>query len=287
VQTLDGGPLVYHSSATHIADFTPPYVFDIGPVAPTSPTFRITFSEPVQGFDNGSADLVFTTTNLSSAGANEIQSINSTTFTFFTYAYVANGATGGTYWIHANLASDITDLSGNPLATPNPTGMVQVAADRYQLWAIAHGLVAGSNFYSDADADDDTRSNGNEFLHDGEPLTPYDPVKRAIHIASIGGTNYFVLTMPAPDDMVYGNDGPEWVYGSYYGPTFGMYEDIWASSNIQQIVNGNVALQEDPSVPTPPGMPSLSPGYSYRHFRFSEPVTNFPAGFFMTDTVDD
>lgn len=281
IQTPAGDPLVLHLPGTATVDFTPPYVVSLQIDLETKRSATITFSEAVQNFT--SADVIVTAlTNLSYVDMNRLSSTNDTVFQGSVSWKVLDGETNGAYTITVDLSSDVTDLYDNALSTPNPTSTVQVVASAYQLWAIDAGLVAGSNFYFSADPDGDGKITGQEFLHDGDPLVPFDAIKQAFHVAAVNGTNYAVLTIAAPDDATYQWDGDFYVDYCSPGTSICIFEVVNLSTNLSQFTGEFVPL-EDASISSPAGMPPLSAGFSYRHFRFTTPIDELPVGFFKLD----
>lgn len=279
--------MVTSAVVTQFIDSVPPHVVSIVQADSNYADLIVTFSEPVMGFS--STNVIIAGTNFSYfnfAGGN---SLSSTIYRVYVDSAVADGASNASFTAVVDLNAGIMDLAGNPLTTPNPTSLVIViSADPYQLWAIHKGLVVNTNFNYSDDPDNDGRINGVEFMHDGDPFTPYDTFKERVHVATVSGENYVVLTIAAPDDAEYYDySGDEWDAGYYYN-SISVYEVIITSVNLGQGFGlGTATFLEDPSIPTPSGMPSLSPGFSYRHFRLTEPIPLQPSVFFLIDTQND
>ena len=167
------------------------------------------------------------------------------------------------------------------------------SASRYQVWAIGKGLTPGVNFADLLDADGDGRLNVQEFLEDGNPLLSGEPAKRLFHgrrLArwQIWGTDHRQAGL---GDLLglRALDGPWGIYGS---DSLSRYDNIESSPDLVAFGNdvpigSELSIVEDPTVVTPPGMPPLSPGWSYRHFRFTAPVSVLPAAFIRTGLVAD
>jgi len=287
VQTPAGNPLVYHTPDTQLIDFSGPYVVsiqsDVFSGEDSGALTEIVFSEPVLNFSN--SDIVTTVvTNLNWVNSDTFFTQSPTSYTGNVFGPVADGFVTGSYTISVDLNSDVTDLHGNALTTPNPTSTVEVVATDYQLWIINAGVTNG--FYYGDDPDHDGRINGHEFMRDGDPSTPFDAIKQAIHVESISGTNYAVLTMAAPDDAVYEESGGG-LYVEYCGgSSLCMFETLNVITNLINITYGEFDVIEDPSISTPSGMPTLSTNFSYRHFRFTTPMDELPQGFFRVETID-
>ena len=104
----------------------------------------------------------------------------------------------------------------------------------------------------------------------------------------IEGQRYAVLTIAAPDVFNYTGSQPGSLWANYYDEWNTVVVEDRIETSIDLINWPSVAapLVEDPSITTPADLPALSPGWSYRHFRITEPVTSLPRAFMKADTVD-
>ncbi len=282
------GNAVYSSvtSATvaHTIDTTPPQVVGVtpestGPVTNGFANFTVAFSEPVIGFDPY-VHMGYDSTNMMLIDPYEYHSLDESNYTVVVNCVVVDGAASGTFDARVLPSLDVTDLAGNPLLEAGPTSaVVTVSASPYQLWAIGKGL-SSTNFNYALDPDGDGRNNAMEFLRDGNPLDANDPVKQRIHIAEVAGQQYGVLTIAAPDGFAYVPGEEPGTMESYFPDSYFFISDtILPTSDLFDWVAGLAPIVEDPSIATPPGMPALSPGWSYRHFRFADPVDVLPKAF--------
>lgn len=275
---------------THYIDTTPPYVVSItpdstGPITNGTVNFTVVFSEPVLGFDPYS-DLEFDATNMAGVYVNYYDSADGSNYVVQLGPVVADGVMSGTFDARVTLTTNITDLAGNPLGNPDPTSaVVTVSASPYQLWAISFGLAAGVNFSPDQDPDNDKLSNATEFARDDDPLNPNDPAKQQMTIADVAGQKFGVFTIAAPDGFVYEtNDVPGELDAFYSGPAYNFVDSIVSSADLLNWADGTAPIIEDPSMATPPGLPALSPGWSYRHFRLTTPTDTLPKAFMKAET---
>jgi hypothetical protein len=284
----------------HINDDGPPSVISITPDT-TSPIgrtvgFTVIFDEAVKGF--GTNDFITPTgSGFSRVNYNGSLTADSITYTFISRATVTDGASQATVVSQVN-TTGITDLAGNALLGAGPlSDPVIFSADSYQLWAIDNGLSADVDFDPADDPDLDGKDNASEFFRDNDPNSSNDPLKQRAHIAQVGEANYGVITVAAPDGASYqildfGEDGPPGLPSALIGAysdisNSSMLDFIWSSADLQQFGENVPDMIEDDTITTPAGMPVLSPGWSYRHFRLADPVDSVPKQFFQVLTFAD
>ena len=118
----------------------------------------------------------------------------------------------------------------------------------------------------------------------------FHSVKTSKETVNVSGQDYGALTVAAPDDAVYGTEG-EFITGLFGQNNeinnSGMADLIWTSNDLATFGMNVPDLIEDNTLTPPPGLPPLSPGWSYRSFRLSTPVSSLPGHSFQVKIFAD
>jgi len=223
--------------------------------------FVVRFNKPVTNF-NEPADLVVVhrgTTNTSAVVSGSGDTFNVS----------VQGISGrGFFMLTINTASDITDLDSHMLVSSVTSTPVFVDTP-YRAWAAARGLQAGLNDGLMDDPDGDENPNIKEFALDGDPLSGASDGKQKVQVEEISGTNFLTYTVPV-------RTGAAFSLNSELSATVdGIAYSIAGSMDL--ITFGNHVVEQSPASEN--GLPALNPGWSYRTFRWSLPLSDLSGGF--------
>lgn len=132
----------------------------------------------------------------------------------------------------------------------------------YDTWAAAKGLTSANNGKTQ-DPDGDGRSNLQEFAFDGDPLSATNDGKIVAALGDPDGagpeTSALILTLPVRDGAVFSGPG-DLVSTAVDGLIYLMQ----GSAGMADFTTMDIT-EVSPALST--GLPSLSPGWSYRSFR--------------------
>jgi hypothetical protein len=301
-------------ASMHVVDTTPPEVVSIVPetlfVASTANTLNvtITFDEIVK--DVFAHNILLNVSNLASVsvctdcgggggsgggGGNPAPEGDVVQMHFRAFN-VVDGFPNATFTIEIDEPNNITDLAENPLAPSAITSaVVTVAADVYQLWAIAGGLTPGVNFEEVDNPDGDPNNNAAEFMRATDPLSGNDVFLRRLLVVDIGGTNYFSLTLPVPigAEILAFNSFARFSFG-FESRSVQVADRFLSSTDlVQGFPHGGVDFAEivpalDGPVGTSPALPALPGTHEYRTIRLTTGTEVEPhASIFLTTDFDD
>ncbi|MEM1221118.1 MAG: hypothetical protein AAGH40_00020 [Verrucomicrobiota bacterium] len=267
-------------------------------VVPTSDTLKVgqdirvifTFSEPVS-----SNDIITITPTTAIANPNVdldqasfsffISSLVSTNFFFVDFSFFTGVSAGETvtYTIDET-ALGITDRAGFPLAESGDFSFdITILPDAYVSYAMGLGI---TEFGRLVDTDNDDLPDWNEWMHNQNATVANDPLFTHLEVITIEGEDYFSITIPSADGLVYegfSNGGTAeslqtfLVEESFEGP-------VTALRNSTDLISFDSPLgwlEVIPAVDS--GLPALPVGYGYRTFRFAEPLSQQDRGFIQIE----
>ncbi|BCU76390.1 autotransporter-associated beta strand repeat-containing protein [Luteolibacter sp. LG18] len=207
--------------------------------------------------------------NLASSGAKlDLNYVGSDTVDQLIIGGVAQPT--GTWGSSASSATHIDDshFSGTGTLTVT-TG----AASAYDAWATARGLTVANNA-KDQDPDGDGMNNLREFAFDGNPLSGASGGKTLVRIATVGGEQVVVLTLPVRSTAIFpaaGNIG-ELVSSVTEGITYHIQSGVDLATfplNVDEVTGPDIGTLHS-------NLPPLTGGWSYRSFYVpgSDPTLN-------------
>ncbi len=132
----------------------------------------------------------------------------------------------------------------------------------YSSWASTHGLGSGIPDGPFDDPDSDGCANLKEFAFDGDPLSGTETGKIRVAPVEIEGDKLFAITLPIRDGAVF--EGATHQTASIDG----IVCRIEGGSNL--VTFDAVISEVQPAQQT--GLPALANGWSYRTFRFPDPI---------------
>ncbi|MEM8868729.1 MAG: Ig-like domain-containing protein, partial [Verrucomicrobiota bacterium] len=277
-------------------DTTAPTLISVVPAADTLEVGQFvevvfTFSEPVS-----SNDIITITPTTTIANPNVdlnqaslrffISSLLSPKFLFVDFSFFTGLSAGETvtYTIDET-ALGITDRAGLPLAESGEFSFdLTILPDAYVSYAMGLGI---TEFGRLVNTDGDDLPDWNEWMHNQNATVANDPLFTHLEVITIEGEDYFSITIPSADGLVYegfSNGGtteslqtsPDEEFG---GPvTF-----IRNSTDLISFESPLGWFEVIPAVDS--GLPVLPSGYGYRTFRFAVPLSQQDRGFIQIEQI--
>jgi autotransporter-associated beta strand protein len=157
------------------------------------------------------------------------------------------------------------DVTAGPSLTP------------FESWLATNhpSLVAPDNDPGD-DPDNDGVTNFEEFAFSGNPTSGSDQGARRIAIDDVAGTDHLTLTLALRTGATFTGSGP------LTATIDGIDYTVRGSTDLAGFTT---AVSEIPAITT--GLPTAAPGYTYRTFRITAPVSAGPKAFLQALAAED
>ncbi|MDA7882119.1 hypothetical protein N9A94_07410, partial [Akkermansiaceae bacterium] len=215
----------------------------------------VVFSEAVTGFDSAS-DLIISHQGTANTGVTISGSGSE-------YLVTLSGLSGaGSFTVAVNTGSDVPDLASSVTSPPVTVGTP------FEAWAIAKGLVAGTNGGPFDDPDGDGETNLMAFATNGNPLDGKPGGMSRVGILPDGEESFLTATFPV-------RDGANFSGLPLSAAVDGITYTLMGSSDLSLFDQDLIELSPGDTS----GLHELSSGWSYRTFRMSEAVRTQQAGF--------